>query len=145
MLRLRQLAWVVAILAACLPTTTLAQLAPPVSRAISTDSVLGAAPIVWLAPLAEPSLVLLSRQRIPGSYRYAEHYRFVFEGTNLGRSLRVRVLPTGAELILKRFDPATRKLISGERKLLTQSQLNMFRAYLKIASLGSLPEVDTKG
>jgi hypothetical protein len=149
MLRPCQIAWLLASLAACVPLATLAQLAPaPLPAApiaIATDSALSAAPTAWLALLAEPSLALLSRQRIPGSYRYAEHYRFVFEGSSVGRSLRVRVLPTGAELIIKRFDPSTRKLISGERKLLTQSQLNMFRAYLKIASLGSLPEVDTRG
>ena len=125
------------------PMLASAQPAPPTAPASISE--LAAAPIVWLAPLAEPSLAALATQRIPGSYRYNEHYRFVFEGVAGGRSLRVRVLPSGAELIVKRFEPASRKLISQERKLLSQSQLNVFRAYLKIASLGSLPAVDTNG
>ena len=146
MLRLRQTVWFVASLLAAVPAQSLAQLAPGTPVAIfANDSAISAAPSAWLQPLAEPSMAALARQRIPGSYRYGEHYRFMFEGNNGGISLRVRVLPAGAELIVKRFDPAARKLISTERKLLTQAQLNMFRAYLKIASLGSLPEIDVKG
>ena len=146
MLRLRQIVWFVASLVAAVPAKSLAQLAPAAPNASLVDDLaLSVTPSAWLQLLAEPSLGILANQRIPGSYRYSEHYRFVFQGNNGGISLRVRVLPTGAELIVKRFDPAARKLISTERKLLTQAQLNMFRAYLKIASLGSLPDVDVSG
>jgi len=146
MLRLRQIAWIIASLTAAVPMQSLAQLAPAAPNASLVDDLaLSATPSAWLQLLAEPSLGILANQRIPDSYRYSEHYRFVFQGNTGGISLRVRVLPTGAELIVKRFDPAARKLISTERKLLTQAQLNMFRAYLKIASLGSLPEVDSSG
>jgi hypothetical protein len=125
------------------PSLANAQLVP--TAAPTSISELAATPNAWLALLAEPSLAALSAQRTPGSYRYSEHYRFVFEGAAGGRSLRVRVLPSGAELIVKRFEPASRTLISQERKLLSQSQLNMFRAYLKIANLGSLIAADSAG